>query len=263
MKYKLTLALVASLTSTAFAEFKAPLPEFKNEKQLAEWRAEMASEVTNVAEVTTFYTGRPYVASFGAYAFKYRSYNPELARWTSEDPSGFPDGANQNGYAPTPTTEMDWSGLLTINALAGAPVINSYNLNGAWMDLLTRSATTTKGHVIEVFEFLGLTPNKPIPPNPPRPLAPNYFTTNCHGYVFLPSFIIDNSLVGIILADEYQEVDQKFAKIVVYDGGKHSVNVQSQGAGGDVDYVTGKDAYFGVRTTSVNGTGYNNPKFYE
>ena len=44
MKHKLTFALVASLTSTAFAEFKAPLPEFKNEKQLAEWRAEKASE---------------------------------------------------------------------------------------------------------------------------------------------------------------------------------------------------------------------------
>ena len=114
MKYKLTFALVASLTSSAFAAFQAPLPEFKNEKQLAEWRAEKASEATSqgyAAEETAFYTGRPYLASSGGYAFKYRSYNPELARWTSEDPSGFPDGANQNIYAPTPTEEYDVCGL--------------------------------------------------------------------------------------------------------------------------------------------------------
>jgi RHS repeat-associated protein len=101
MKYKLTLALVASLTSTAFAAFQAPLPEFKNEKQLAEWRAEKAAEATSqgyAAEDTAFYTGRPYIASTGSYAFKYRSYSPEVARWTSDDPSGFPDGANNLIY---------------------------------------------------------------------------------------------------------------------------------------------------------------------
>ena len=101
MKHTLTFALVASLTSTAFAEFKAPLPEFKNEKQLAEWRAEKASEATSqgyVAEETAFYTGKPYLASSGGYTFKYRSYSPDIARWTSEDPSGFPDGANNAVY---------------------------------------------------------------------------------------------------------------------------------------------------------------------
>jgi len=114
MKYKLTFALVASLTSTAFAAFQAPLPEFKNEKQLAQWRAEKASEATSQgykAEETAFYTGKPYLASSGNYAFKYRSYNPEMSRWTSEDPSGFPDGANGNLYAPTPTSGIDPNGL--------------------------------------------------------------------------------------------------------------------------------------------------------
>ena len=116
MKYKLTFALVASLTSTAFAEFKAPLPEFKNEKKLAEWRAEKASEMTSqgyAIEETAFYTGKPYLTSSGGYAFKYRSHNPELVRWTSEDPSGFPDGANQLVFAPCPTSEYDPSGLAT------------------------------------------------------------------------------------------------------------------------------------------------------
>ncbi len=114
MKTKLTLALVATLTSTAFASFKAPLPEFKNERQLAEWRAEKASEATSqgyAAEETAFYTGKPYLASSGDYVFKFRSYNPELARWRSEDPSGFPDGANGNIYNNDPLTGLDPDGL--------------------------------------------------------------------------------------------------------------------------------------------------------
>jgi RHS repeat-associated protein len=101
MKYKQIFTLVASLTSTAFAAFQAPLPEFKNEKQLADWRAEKASESASKnykADESAFYTGKPYLASSGDYAFKYRSYSPELARWTSEDPSGFPDGANHLLY---------------------------------------------------------------------------------------------------------------------------------------------------------------------
>ncbi len=111
MKTKLTFALVASLTSTAFAAFQAPLPEFKNEKQLAEWRAEKASETTSQGYATkeaAFFTGRPYITSSGGYAFKYRSYDPELARWTSEDPSGFPDGANGVAYQPCPTNSFDY-----------------------------------------------------------------------------------------------------------------------------------------------------------
>ncbi|MEO8615251.1 MAG: RHS repeat-associated core domain-containing protein, partial [Luteolibacter sp.] len=80
----------------------APLPEFKTPKQLAEWRAELAAKsaasTKSPTQDTAFYTGKPYLASTGSYAFKYRAYNPELARWTSEDPSGFPDGANGSVY---------------------------------------------------------------------------------------------------------------------------------------------------------------------
>ncbi len=120
---------MASLTSTAFAEFKAPLPEFKKEKQLAEWRAEKAAEATsqgNAAEETAFYTGKPYLASSGGYVFKYRSYSPELARWTSEDPSGFPDGANNLLYVNNISTHcIDIFGLNVYmitnqNSVAGA-----------------------------------------------------------------------------------------------------------------------------------------------
>jgi len=95
-----TFALLALITSSASAVLKAPLPEFKNERQLAEWRAEKASQpnTRTAPQESTFYTGKPYLASSSSYAFKYRAYNPEMARWTSEDPSGFPDGANNKFY---------------------------------------------------------------------------------------------------------------------------------------------------------------------
>jgi RHS repeat-associated protein len=111
----MTLALVAIFGNTAFAAFPAAMPEFKNEKQLATWRAEQASKAdTRTAEEThAFYTGKPYVDSSGGYAFLYRSYNPELARWTSEDPSGFPDGAN---------------GYISVNN----QVTNGFDPNGLW-----------------------------------------------------------------------------------------------------------------------------------
>jgi len=115
--HTMTFALVAIFGNTAFAAFPAALPEFKNEKQLATWRAEQASKPAPQAatEAHAFYTGKPYVDSTGGYAFKYRSYNPELARWTSEDPRGFPDGANQNVYAPTPTNQIDPNGMMSVN----------------------------------------------------------------------------------------------------------------------------------------------------
>jgi RHS repeat-associated protein len=110
----ITLALVATITSTALADFSAPLPEFKTPKQLAVWRTEMAAKAepkTSATQETAFYTGKPYLASSGNYAFKFRSYNPELARWTSEDPSGFPDGANSYMYAPIIGSQVDPNGL--------------------------------------------------------------------------------------------------------------------------------------------------------
>jgi len=64
-----------------------------------------------LAAEQSFYTGKPYLPATGSYAFKYRSYQPELARWTSEDPSGFPDGANNIIYSNSPTNGFDALGL--------------------------------------------------------------------------------------------------------------------------------------------------------
>jgi len=162
MKPKLTLALVAALTGTAFAAFPAPLPEFKNEKQLAEWRAEMAAEYTSqgyAAEQSAFYTGKPYVTSSGGYAFKYRSYDPEMARWTSGDPSGFPDGANNQIYVNNmPTLALDEMGknvflITNINAVVGAGhgallvgSDNSWTLSSYGVGSSSGGALTTKSY---------------------------------------------------------------------------------------------------------------------
>ena len=109
------------------------LPEFRNPQQLAQWRVTAAKTAPqSVAAKSTapaFFTGKPYDATSGNYVFKYRNYNPGLARWTSTDPSGFPDGANNNMYAAAPTSQLDPDGLYTIK-IAGAPLtINLSNVS--------------------------------------------------------------------------------------------------------------------------------------
>jgi RHS repeat-associated protein len=60
------------------------------------------------------FTGKPYDEDMGAYIFPFRNYRPDEARWMTPDPSGFPDGANNNCYAPTPTIGNDPLGLFGI-----------------------------------------------------------------------------------------------------------------------------------------------------
>ena len=67
-----------------------------------------------------FYTGKPYDADTETYTFKYRSYDPELSRWTTADPSGFPDGANNQIYVRNPVTSFDANGLVTIDTISQA-----------------------------------------------------------------------------------------------------------------------------------------------
>jgi len=104
-----------------------------------------------------FYTGKPYDSDTGSYTFKYRNYDPELNRWTTSDPSGFPDGANNSRYAPTPTTGIDWQGLVVINSIqealsywgrsggsssdtvqAGSSIIDAIKSSSGYNDLIYR-----------------------------------------------------------------------------------------------------------------------------
>ena len=120
MKTRLTLTLLALAAVSinlhaASSVLPAPLPEFMNQEQLAKWNADQAAAQTTTStapeSANQFYTGKPYVADAGGYVFKYRTYNPEMSRWTSADPSGFPDGANDKFYAPNPVSSLDQYGL--------------------------------------------------------------------------------------------------------------------------------------------------------
>lgn len=60
-----------------------------------------------------FYTGKPYDEDLGSYVFNYRNYSPERTRWTTADPSGFPDGANNLIYSGNASTfSFDPDGLV-------------------------------------------------------------------------------------------------------------------------------------------------------
>jgi RHS repeat-associated protein len=116
-KYIAVVAALAAFTMQ-FAG-AANLPEFMTPTQLRAMRAEQiaraAAAQADVAksETATMYTGKISDADAGGYLFKYRNYNPEMSRWTTVDPSGFPDGANGSCYAPIPTFGLDSNGLVS------------------------------------------------------------------------------------------------------------------------------------------------------
>jgi RHS repeat-associated protein len=104
----------------------ANLPEFMTPTQLQAMRAEQiaraASAQTDVAksETPTLYTGKISDADSGGYLFKYRNYNPEMNRWTTVDPSGFPDGASNFLYTNNSAIAFfDPDGLYTIGFASG------------------------------------------------------------------------------------------------------------------------------------------------
>ena len=88
-----------------------------------------AENIPGIAEqpASYFYTGKPYDNDLGSYTFNARNYNPEINRWTSADPSGFPDGANNSVYSPVPTTQFDPTGYAKMTSYQGT--INWYDGN--------------------------------------------------------------------------------------------------------------------------------------
>jgi RHS repeat-associated protein len=100
------------------------------EKKIAAAKAEETKQAAQAATSSNlqseignhqlFYTGKPYLEETGQYLFLFRHYDPELARWTTADPSGFPDGANDQRYAPCPTAQVDFLGLVSVT-VTGVP----------------------------------------------------------------------------------------------------------------------------------------------
>jgi len=110
--------------ATAEHKLPAPMPEFMSQEQVTKWQADRIAKAQAKKSAETaatqassapsaFYTGKPYVEETGSYAFRFRQYDPELNRWTSADPSGYPDSPNNSAYNAIPTFEYDWQGLVT------------------------------------------------------------------------------------------------------------------------------------------------------
>lgn len=125
-KYIILAAILAasSALQTAVAENKlpAPKPEFKTQEELVKWSEEKTKEAaaadsaSAIRDSQFFFTGKPYLEESGTYAFLFRQYDPELSRWTSTDPSGFPDGANNRIYTRNiVTSAVDPDGLETVS----------------------------------------------------------------------------------------------------------------------------------------------------
>jgi RHS repeat-associated protein len=105
------LCAMAVFSQTSRASLQATLPEFKSKQAL---QAQAASRQVQKEEASgsIFYTGKPFEAQREGYLFKYRSYDAKLNRWTSADPSGFPEGPNNALYGPSaPTGGFDALGL--------------------------------------------------------------------------------------------------------------------------------------------------------
>ncbi|MCK9588017.1 MAG: RHS repeat-associated core domain-containing protein [Terrimicrobiaceae bacterium] len=111
-----------------------------------------------------FYTGKPYDSDTESYTFRYRNYDPELNRWTTMDPSGFPDGANNIAYLAIPTSEFDWAGTIVIHfgTATGSMV---YQLT--WQEQYVRVATSFPPQVSYNWEMTTVQPNSTQTVNDP------------------------------------------------------------------------------------------------
>ena len=121
MKLKPTL-LIATLSLLAASGLMA------NPKTQAKVKKEESIPGVAPQPASFFYTGKPYDADLGAYTFNFRNYDPAVARWTTVDPSGFPDGVNNRIYAPVPTGQLDPNGL-EINCLRDAMDFYAMNID--------------------------------------------------------------------------------------------------------------------------------------
>ncbi|MDR2463445.1 MAG: hypothetical protein LBD30_06660 [Verrucomicrobiales bacterium] len=128
---QMALLIGIALTVSAQAQTRMPKPVTDNlpglPDQTVEWWTEYRKaqaeqkaldEQTKAANgESNFYTGKPYDADLGGYVFKYRNYSPTMQRWTTADPSGFPDGANNYCYLVVPISGLDPLGLEEVTIL--------------------------------------------------------------------------------------------------------------------------------------------------
>lgn len=276
MQFVAVLGLLAATLATLAAQ-AGRLPEFMDAPQLAAWRAQHAAPTAMVAptadEQTSFFTGKPYDATSGTYLFKYRSYDPTLARWTSSDPSGFPDGANNFFYAPVPTRDFDFQGLLKWSTLADSQQIShelltfdlwigGYDSGPVTYDvafLVYTVKTDNEQFTINLWKYLS--------GEPPG----SDYSFNCHGYTFANGqYWINGQVNEILQGDGYKLIsgnNYTGARVAYWGNDVHSAVVNSVDAKGRVISVTGKIGAQGLKVTAPadqNGGAYGQSiQYYE
>ena len=88
----------------------------------------------------TFYTGKPYIDGLG-YAFLFRNYCPDLGKWPSQDPIGYPDGWNNFAYCNNIVTiTYDLLGGV-LNYTSGSSVANAISILKAGSPTMNRIIT--------------------------------------------------------------------------------------------------------------------------
>ncbi len=92
--------------------------------------------LTAGSDLTSFgFTGHQWDEVAQVWMAQYRSYEPGIGRWTSQDPAGLVDGPNSYAYvrnAPTLLTDLKglWAGGVGINLTAAAAVVWGGTIEG-------------------------------------------------------------------------------------------------------------------------------------
>ena len=96
------------------------------------------------------FTGKPYVKELDCYVFHWRNYSAKFSMWLTSDPTGYPDGINNQEYAKNdPVNNIDPLGL-TVQPWPGNGVVwNHTDCSGAgdkaYFDADGWHITTTTG----------------------------------------------------------------------------------------------------------------------
>jgi RHS repeat-associated protein len=133
----LILIAAGGVLQPATAASTAAVPEFMTGAEVRAWQAERTkaaaperSERPNSSSVPHF-TGKPLDSDSGTYLFRFRAYDPELSRWKSFDPSGFPDGANNCKFLGAPTSCVDFQGLFALSTTSPSTATVTDSVTGS------------------------------------------------------------------------------------------------------------------------------------
>jgi len=96
----------------------------------------------------TFFTGKPYVKDLG-YAFLFRNYQPQLGKWLTQDPLGYPDGWNNFTYCGNNVTLcFDYLGAKLVYSSSMQGTINTLNSTSIGRSIISQLQNSSKTHTI-------------------------------------------------------------------------------------------------------------------